>query len=66
MMRLQVLTKKRRTSKEPGQTRTKKSPLTAFHCTCGELFTDDDELVNHKQQNMFLPVIGIVKSVMSK
>ena len=41
---------KRRTSKEPGQTRTKKSPLPTLHCACGELFTNDDELVYHKQQ----------------
>ena len=43
-------TKKRRTSKEPGETRTKKSPLTSLHCACGELFSNDDELVYHKQQ----------------
>lgn len=43
-------TKKRRISKEPGQTRTKKAPLSALHCACGELFSNNDELVYHRQQ----------------
>ena len=40
---------KKRISKEPGQTRTKKAPLSALHCACGELFSDNDELVYHRQ-----------------
>ena len=59
-------TKKRRISKEPGQTRTKKAPLSALHCACGELFQIMMNLFTTDNKSMNLLTIGIVKNVKSR